>query len=325
MNGPGGSGKIAPDRAVDGSSNGRSPLQLAVLSGKGGTGKTSVAAGFASLARDVVLADCDVDAANLHLLLAPKRIRTETFFAGKQAVIEPERCTACGECAAACRFEAIAVAEKPIGEDGHQAYVVDPLACEGCGLCARVCPANAVTMIEPERGEYYVSGTRHAPLVHARLAVGGQNSGKLVTLVRNEALTLAREGGLELVLVDGPPGVGCPAIASVTGADLVLLVCEPTVAGEHDLERIIELVKGFGAPLAVCINKRDLDTGMAARIRRLCEDREVPVAGELSYDLAVVDAQLEGKSIVETEEGPVAHQMREMWDVVSEMLKKAKG
>jgi len=301
------------------------PRQLVVLSGKGGTGKTSVVAGLASLAPNAVLADCDVDAANLHLVLALERVRTEKFFSGKQAVIVPERCTSCGECFALCRFGGIVRTHETAEGNGGPAYEVDALACEGCGLCALACTAEAIQMIEPERGEYYLSDTKTAPLVHARLAVGGQNSGKLVTLVRNEALALATERGLDLVLIDGPPGIGCPVIASVTGADLVLLVCEPTVSGEYDLGRIAELVEGFGLPAAVCINKSDLDPDMAEDVRGLCDRLGVPVVGELSYDLAVVRAQLEGKSVVEAGADPVAAQIREMWDVISDILEKTKG
>lgn len=301
------------------------PRQLVILSGKGGTGKTSVAAGLASLAPNVVLADCDVDAANLQLVVDSRQVRTEALFSGKQAVIVPERCTSCGECFALCRFGGIVRTHETAEGNGGPAYEVDPLACEGCGLCALACTAEAIQMIEPKRGEYFLSDTKTAPLIHARLTVGGQNSGKLVTLVRDEALALAAERGLDLVLVDGPPGIGCPVIASVTGADLVLLVSEPTVSAEYDLGRIVELVEGFGLPAAVCINKSDLDPDMAEGIRDLCDGLGVPVVGELNYDLAVVRAQLEGKSVVEAGAEPVATQIREMWDVISDMLEKTKG
>jgi MinD superfamily P-loop ATPase len=294
------------------------PRQLVVLSGKGGTGKTSIVAALAALVSDKVLADCDVDAADLHLVLNPTLRRRASFVAGKEAYIRPERCSACGDCMDLCRFHAIGMSAE---NGGRPVYAVDPLACEGCGLCARVCTCNAVEMLEPERGEWFVSDTRHGVLVHARLNVGGENSGKLVTLVRNQALALAQEAGACLVLVDGPPGVGCPVIASVTGADLLLAVTEPTVSGSHDLERAAELVQSFGLPLAVCINKCDLNPDMAKRIRDLCTDRGFPVVGELDYDIAVVRAQVEGKSIVEYGDSPVADQIRGMWTILNSMLK----
>jgi MinD superfamily P-loop ATPase len=224
------------------------PRQLVVLSGKGGTGKTSLVAALAALTTNKVLADCDVDAADLHLILDPQRRDRESFVSGKEARIIPERCSACGECMGGCRFGAIHLATS---SSGRSVYAVDPAACEGCGLCAKVCTSGAVEMAPAERGEWFVSDTRQGPLVHARLNIGGMNSGKLVTLVRNQALALAEEMGADLLLVDGPPGIGCPVIASVTGADLVLAVTEPTVSGAHDLERAADLVQGFGLPLAV--------------------------------------------------------------------------
>jgi MinD superfamily P-loop ATPase len=195
------------------------PRQIVVLSGKGGTGKTTVVGALATLARGAVLADCDVDAADLHLLLSPQRTREESFFAGKEAVIHSDRCCGCGSCAEYCRFDAI---EAYTDEKGRSSYRVDPLACEGCGLCSLVCTCDAVQMTEPERGRLFVSSTRHGPLVDARLHPGGDNSGKLVTMVRNTALEIAEAEGFDLILVDGPPGVACPLIASLTGADLLL-------------------------------------------------------------------------------------------------------
>lgn len=276
-------------------------------------------AALAALASDKVLADCDVDAADLHLILDPRVIRREPFISGKQAHILPGRCSACGECAERCRFDAIHLTQL---DGGRSTYAVDPIACEGCGLCTRVCTSGAVELTDAERGEWFLSETRHGPLVHARLDIGGENSGKLVTLVRNQAVALASEIGAGLVLVDGPPGIGCPVIASVTGADLVLAVTEPTVSGAHDLERAAQLVRGFGLPLVVCINKADLNDEMAASIRQVCIERGFPVVGELSYDTAVVRAQVQGQSIVEHGGSVVADQIREMWKIVEGMLRK---
>lgn len=296
------------------------PRQLVVLSGKGGTGKTSVVAALATLAGGKVLADCDVDAADLHLVLAPELRLRGSFVSGKEARIVAERCSACGLCEEYCRFDAVLVN----GAEGKQPhYSIDPIACEGCGLCANVCTSGAVEMADAERGEWFVSDTRHGPLVHARLNIGGENSGKLVTLVRNRALELARETGHGLVLVDGPPGIGCAVIASVTGADLVLAVTEPTVSGAHDLERAAELVKGFGLPMAVCINKSDLNPEMADSLREVCAARDLPVVGELSYDVTVTRAQLEAKSIVEYGGSPVADQIRDMWKNLEHILERA--
>jgi len=295
------------------------PRQLVVLSGKGGTGKTSLVAALATLASDKVLADCDVDAADLHLVLDPHPVRREVFMSGKEARIIPERCSACGLCADQCRFDAI----HPARTDGGRAtYAVDPIACEGCGLCARVCTSGAVELLDARRGEWFVSDTRHGLLVHAHLDIGGENSGKLVTLVRDQSAALAQETGAGLVLVDGPPGIGCPVIASVTGANLALAVTEPTVSGAHDLQRVAELVKGFGLPLAVCINKADLNPEMAAEIRRVCAEQGFPVVGELSYDTRVVRAQVEGKSIIEYGDSVVADQIRGLWKIVEAMLQK---
>jgi MinD superfamily P-loop ATPase len=298
------------------------PRQVVVLSGKGGTGKTSVVAAIATLTPSKVLADCDVDAADLHLVLDPQRRHTETFLAGKEARIAPERCSACGVCAEHCRFDAIRVTSH---NGGRSVYAVDPIACEGCGLCARVCTPGAVDMVDAERGEWFIADTRHGPLVYARLNIGGENSGKLVTVVRDQALALAEEMGASLVVVDGPPGIGCPVIASVTGADLVLAVTEPSVSGVHDLERAAELVGGFGLPLTVCINKSDLNRDMAQHIREVCAARDWPVVGELDYDVAVVRAQVEGKSIVEYGGSVVADQIRKMWDVLEDTLKKVEA
>jgi MinD superfamily P-loop ATPase len=296
------------------------PRQLVILSGKGGTGKTSLVAALATITSNKVLVDCDVDAADLHLVLDPRRRHRESFVSGKEARIVPERCSACGLCAEYCRFDAIHLHQ---GDNGRSVYAVDPIACEGCGLCARVCTSGAVELLEAERGEWFVSDTRNGPLVHARLNIGGENSGRLVTLVRNQALVLAQETNADLVLVDGPPGIGCPVIASVTGTNLVLAVTEPTVSGAHDLGRAADLVQGFGVPLVVCINKTDLNPDMADRIREVCIARGFPVVGELSYDTAVIRAQVEGKSIVEYGGSVVAEQMQELWKIVERMLKKA--
>lgn len=295
--------------------------ELVVLSGKGGTGKTTVVAALASLAANKVLVDCDVDAADLHLLLDPSPTQSERFVAGREARIAADRCSGCGSCVEYCRFGAIHTSSSGAGK---AVYAVDPIACEGCGLCARVCSSGAVDMVDAERGEWFVSETRLGPLVHARLNVGGENSGKLVTLVRNEASRLAEAEAADLIIVDGPPGIGCPVIASVSGADLVLAVTEPTMAGRHDLERAATLVQSFRLPLAVCINKADLNEEIRSDLRQFCAARGYPILGELSYDARVVQAQVEGQTIVEYGDSPVAGQIVELWAKLENLLKKVK-
>jgi MinD superfamily P-loop ATPase len=294
--------------------------QLVVLSGKGGTGKTTIVAALAALAGDKVLADCDVDAPDLHLVLDPQVTHSEVFIAGKQARIALQRCNACGDCAEHCRFDAIHLQT----ETGHSVYMVDPTACEGCGLCTRVCASMAVELIDAERGRLFVSDTRCGPMVHAQLDIGAENSGKLVTLVRSRASQVADAKGTVLVIVDGPPGIGCPVIASASGADLVLVVTEPTLSGVHDLKRAAELVQGFRVPLAVCINKADLNEQMCAQVRDFCASHGYPVVGELAFDPQVVQAQIEARSIVESGDSVVTGQIVNMWKSLENMLTKEK-
>jgi MinD superfamily P-loop ATPase len=286
--------------------------ELVVLSGKGGTGKTSLVAAFAALTGRKVLADCDVDAADLHLLMAPAVVRREDFWGARQARILPDRCAACGACAAACRFEALFM-DGPANDVIQKTYRVDPLACEGCGVCAQVCPAQAVALGPVISGEWYVSETRHGPMVHARLAPAGENSGKLVSLVRTQAARLGSEQGLPLVIVDGAPGIGCPVIASVTGATMVLAVTEPSLSAQHDLERVAGLAAHFGIPLAVCINRADLNVEVCSAIERWCRDHAIPVVGTIPYDPRFTEAQIKGMSLVEFCDGPSVQAIREVW------------
>ena len=281
--------------------------ELVIISGKGGTGKTSITASFAVLAGFPVIADCDVDAADMHLILTPAVRERHEFRCGNEAVIRRADCIRCGKCLDLCRFGAII----PGGEG--ESYSVDPVACEGCGVCVRFCPAQAIDFPESLSGEWMVSETRCGPMVHARLGIAAENSGKLVSTVRREAKRLAEENGHRLVLVDGPPGIGCPVIASMTGASKALVVTEPTVSGEHDLERVLKLARHFDIPAAVCVNKWDLNPEMTGRIEALAIRSGARIAGRIRYDRAVTSAQIREKAVVETV-APSAVDIRLVWE-----------
>jgi len=290
-----------------------------VISGKGGTGKTSIVASFAALAENVVLADCDVDAADLHLVLDPKTVRRESFSGGKRARIDPGRCTRCGRCEELCRFDAIGRDAPGVGS-GEGAFRVDPVACEGCGVCAWFCPEDAIEFAPAVNGEWYVADTRHGPMVHARLGVAEENSGKLVSTVRTAAQAVAEQRGFDLVLIDGSPGIGCPVIASITGATLVLIVTEPTLSGLHDLGRVADVASHFGIPGRVCVNKWDLNPDVAAEIERQAELRGLAVAGRVRYDRAVTDAQVRRQAVVEYRDNGCAADIRAAWASIRHAL-----
>ncbi len=287
--------------------------EIVVISGKGGTGKTSVLASFAALAKNAVIADCDVDAADLHLVLAPTIERSEGFRSGRLAVIRREDCTGCGACLSHCRFDAVKTDGRATGK---ATFSIDPIACEGCGVCVRFCPAKAIEFPERSCGEWYVSRTRFGPMVHARLGIAAENSGKLVSTVRREARRIAEERVSDWILVDGPPGIGCPVIASVAGATLVLAVTEPTLSGGHDLERVLALARHFEIPSAVCVNKWDLNPGMAERIERTAAAAGAAVLERIPYDRCVTAAQVNGKPVVENGDCPAAGGIRQLWEDV---------
>jgi len=290
--------------------------ELVVISGKGGTGKTSIAASFAVLAERAVVADCDVDAADLHLVLSPQVKGRHEFKSGHEAVIRPQDCIRCGLCATYCRFDAVKVRGRGAMDEGRgtgeETFSVDPVACEGCGVCVRFCPVQAIDFPERLCGEWMVSETRCGTMVHARLGVAAENSGKLVSTVRREARRIAEVEHRSLVVIDGPPGIGCPVIASVTGASLVLVVTEPTVSGEHDLERVLALAKHFNIPAAVCVNKWDINPEMTERIESRARESGARVAGRVRYDRAVTLAQLKERAVVESE-SPAATDIRQIW------------
>jgi len=286
--------------------------ELVVISGKGGTGKTSIVAAFASLAKRKVLADCDVDAADLHLVLNPRIRHREDFSGGSKATIREEACTNCRRCIEECRFEAIAY---PPSDNGKETIVpqVNHILCEGCGVCMRVCPSEAVAFEPAVNGEWYVSSTNNGPMVHARLGMAEGNSGKLVTLIREKARTIATETNLDYVIVDGSPGVGCPVIASITGTDLVLVVTEPTLSGEHDLLRVAELTAHFRIPTIMCVNKWDLNPGMTEQIEEKAKIHGIKVAGRIRYDTAITKAQIMKTSVVEYTGGAVSEDLKSLW------------
>lgn len=283
--------------------------ELVVISGKGGTGKTSLLASFAVLAGNAVLADCDVDAADLHLVLPPTIRERHEFWSGHEAVINEDDCIACGICVEPCRFDAVS---KVTTEAGKCSYRIDPTACEGCGVCVHVCPVDAIAFPERLCGHWMVSDTRAGPMVHARLGVAAENSGKLVSTVRQAARRLAQEERRDLVLVDGPPGIGCPVIASIGGASCVLIVTEPTVSGVHDLARVLDLARHFGVESHVCVNKWDLNPGRTAEIEELARQAGASVAGRVRYDPAVTAAQISVLAVVETD-APSANDIRKVW------------
>jgi MinD superfamily P-loop ATPase len=295
--------------------------QLVILSGKGGTGKTSVAAALADLASlemPIVLADADVDAANLELVLEPIKIEEHVFMGGQVAIIDPDLCQLCGQCYEVCRFEA--VIHDSSGPNG-ESYRIDGLACEGCASCVYQCPEDAIHMEEQQAGLWFRSHTRFGPLFHAHLFAGQENSGKLVTMVKQQGRLLALDEGRELLLVDGPPGIGCPVISANAGADLALIVTEPTVSGVHDLERILGTVNHFRVPALVLINKADLNPVHTARIEAYCLDRGIEVVGKLPYDTAVTEAMVQGQPVTAYQpDGPVAVTLREGWRRIRERL-----
>ncbi len=290
--------------------------ELVVISGKGGTGKTSVVASFASLPGRKVIADCDVDAADLHLVLSPSVVETHDFSGGVTAILDQKKCDGSGKCLEVCRFEAVSRAHV----NGKWVYSIDSMACDGCGVCAHFCPSRAIAMQAVESGKWFVSDTKHGPLVHARLGIAEESSGKLVTRVRTEAQRVAEDGGFDLIVVDGSPGIGCPVIASITGVDLALIVTEPALSGQHDLKRVAEVASGLKVSTAVCINKWDINLEAAQSIQEWCHGKGIPVVGLIPYDDAVTVAQVMGLSVVECSDGGAASCIIDLWTRVSGML-----
>lgn len=266
-------------------------MEIAVISGKGGTGKSSISAAFATLQPNVVLADCDVDAANLYLLFQPTHEKEEVFVSGFKAVIDKDLCTNCGECVSYCRFDAI---DKIEGE-----VIINETSCDGCKLCSRICPSEAISMVQEDNSRMYSGNFRNGKMVYGRLSPGEENSGRLVDIVREEAKKVTKANQIETIIIDGPPGIGCPVISTITGVNQAVIVTEPTLSGLHDLKRTIEVTSKFKLTTSVIINKFDLNTDMANEIQTYCNSLNINVIARLPFDKVVVDAMVNCKSIIE--------------------------
>lgn len=272
------------------------------MSGKGGTGKTTITAAFAVLAQNAVIVDCDVDAPDLHMLLHPKDIETQEFKGPKLAEIDSSKCVECGLCQKVCRFEAITT------------FRVDPFLCEGCGTCILVCPENAISLKERVSGEAFISKAKYGLMSHALLFPGEANSGKLVTLVRQNAMQIAEKENSDLILIDGPPGIGCPAIASVSGVDIGVIVTEPTVSGIHDMKRVLRLLAHFNVFPLVCINKHDINKGNTQKIEKFCKKNNISIIGKVSFDPIVTKALVSEKTVIEySPKSTISREIEIMW------------
>jgi MinD superfamily P-loop ATPase len=284
--------------------------ELVVISGKGGTGKTSLMAAFASLAENKVLCDADVDAADLHLLMDPDIEERHDFQGGGTAIIDRDKCIECGLCRDLCKWNAIS-----------EAFIVDPIECEGCGVCVDFCPEEAIDFPIKTCGEWFISNTRFGPMVHARLGIAEENSGKLVTLVRQEAKKLAEKNKLDLLITDGPPGVGCPVIASVGGASAVLVVAEPTVSGLHDMERVAQLAAHFKVPAMVCVNKFDLNFDQTEAIEKLAKENSMTIVGRIPFDPVFTESMVQGQTVLEyVGNSKIRSSINEIWQNIKNQL-----
>jgi MinD superfamily P-loop ATPase len=288
--------------------------EIVVISGKGGTGKTSLTASFACLeGSDVVVADCDVDAADMHLLMQPDFKEITDFYSGELAIINQDECTRCGKCADICRFNAISII--------NSEYVVDPLDCDGCGYCARVCASDAISNERLKAGEWYISTIKTGSLmVHARLGIGSDNSGKLVAKVKKEARNMAERNGNGLILIDGPPGIGCPVISSISGADFAVLITEPTVSGLHDLKRAYELVKKFNIRAGCIINKSDLNVSTTHEIEDFLRAEDIAHISSLPYDKIFTESMTYGQAVIEYTNHDMTRIIKDSWDKIKQTL-----
>lgn len=293
--------------------------ELVVISGKGGTGKTSIVASFAALAKNAVFADCDVDAADLNLVLEPEVKQTTDFSGGKLASIVTEKCIGCGKCQEVCRFNAVNF-NGPANDIVAKTFTVDPISCESCKVCVEFCPAGAIEFNGSINGQWFVSDTRFGTMVHAKLGIAEENSGKLVSLIRREAKKIAARKKKNLIIVDGSPGIGCPVIASITGADLVLIITEPTLSGRHDLDRVADLAAGFNIPMMLAVNKFDLNPVMAEQIEQYARKRNIKAIGKIRYDNAFTEAQIQKSTVLEYTDSAVSRDIKALWKNVTYAL-----
>lgn len=290
------------------------PKEITVVSGKGGAGKTSITASFCALANNIVICDNDVNAADLHIVLQPKVEKTSTYIGSKLAAINPEECISCGECMKYCHFEAIHF-------DQEQGYYVNQIQCEGCLLCGRVCRVGAIDYSASENNFWYSSTTRFGKMIHARLAPGEDNSGKLVTLIRTHSAKIASQDGAHYIINDGPPGIGCTAISSITGTDLIVLVIEASLTGWHDAKRLVELASSFNIPMLSIINKHDLNEPLTNEIEKKLAELQIPIIGKIPFSEEFVDAMIERKTIVEhAPNAPVSHILKTCWAKIETAL-----
>ncbi len=281
-----------------------------MISGKGGTGKTSITGTFASLAKNAVFADCDVDAADLYLILKPEVKKTMSFYGLELAKIDTKKCIECKRCVENCKFNAIT-----------ERMIIQKASCEGCGVCQYVCPVDAIEMIPRESGFSYISDTRFGPMSHAVLKTAEEASGKLVTVVRENAKKIAKEKNKDMIIIDGPPGIGCPVISAITGVDLVLIITEPTLSGISDLERIIGVAEHFKIPATICINKYDINIENTKKIEKYCKEKNIDVVGKIPYDTIITKALIDEKNIIEYDkESDLSKKIIEMWRRIEEKL-----
>jgi MinD superfamily P-loop ATPase len=287
--------------------------QLVIISGKGGTGKTILSASFAHLAENKIMVDCDVDAANLHVLLHPIIKERYPFSGGKKARLIPEDCIDCGECLDVCRFDAI-------HENDDGSILIDPLSCEGCAVCSHICPTQAIAMDPADSGEWYVSETKYGPFIHGQLGPGEEASGKLITEIRNKSQEIAKKYHLNLIIIDGPPGIGCPVISSLSGVDLAFVVTEPTQSGIHDMKRVIETAHHFNTDVACIINKYDLNNKKTLELENWCRKNSISFLGKIPFDLNVSDSMVKGIPLTEYDSSPASTEIKQIWQSVRTRL-----
>ncbi len=286
--------------------------QIVIVSGKGGTGKTFITSSLAVLIDNKIIADCDVDAADLHLMLSPKMIEKHIFKSGKVAILKEELCVGCNKCIDVCRFDAISPSGRIVN--------IDPISCDGCSICSYVCPTKAIVMEEKTSGEWYISETPYGPLVHAKLNIAEENSGKLVSEIRKKASELAESQKRDYIIIDGSPGIGCPVISSISGTDCAVVVTEPTMSGLHDARRIIETAKHFGVSPCIIINKYDLNVNMTNEIEEFCKSNNIPIIGRIPFDESIVKSIVKGVPVVKDSNNRISHILKNIWEELKKKL-----